>query len=52
VGVRYGYYSDNREDALLMSIEHVTEAPFQSLLKRLKRVYTEKRGIQFSEIAD
>jgi len=44
VGVRRGYYSDNREDGLIMSTESITSAPFQARLQKLKQAYTRKYG--------
>ncbi len=44
VGVRQGYYTDNREDALIMSTESITSASFQVRLERLKRAYALKYG--------
>jgi len=45
VGVRRGYYTDNREDGVLMSIEDITSAPVQANLQRLKQAHFEKWGI-------
>jgi ribosomal-protein-alanine N-acetyltransferase len=39
VGKRIKYYSDNNEDALLMSIETINSASFQSQFRRLKESY-------------
>lgn len=36
VGVRRGYYLDNREDAVLMSTESITSGPFQARLQELR----------------
>lgn len=36
VGVRKGYYSDNNEDALLMTTENLVSAQFQSRFQQLK----------------
>ena len=44
VGLRHGYYTDNREDALLMSTGDITSAPFQAQLQQLKRAHTGKYG--------
>jgi len=44
VSVRPGYYTDNREDALLMSTESITSAPFQARLQQLKQAYSTKYG--------
>lgn len=43
-GVRPSYYTDNREDALLMSTESITSAPFQARLQQLKRAHASKYG--------
>ena len=42
VGVRRGYYSDNKEDALLMSTDRITSASFQAALARLKAEHTRR----------
>jgi ribosomal-protein-alanine N-acetyltransferase len=39
VGQRRGYYTDNREDAVLMSIEDLKAAPVKDRLGRLKRAH-------------
>jgi ribosomal-protein-alanine N-acetyltransferase len=44
VGVRRGYYMDNKEDGLLMSTEDISSAQFQELIKKLKEAYTSERG--------
>ena len=43
-GLRRGYYTDNREDALLMSTESLASTPFQAQLQQLKRAHTRKYG--------
>lgn len=45
VGRRPRYYSDNGEDALLMSSDTITSAPFQSQFQRLKEVHSGRWGI-------
>ena len=45
VGLRRGYYTDNREDGVLMSLEDITSAPVQANLQRLKQAHFEKWGI-------
>jgi ribosomal-protein-alanine N-acetyltransferase len=45
VGVRKGYYIDNREDAILMTTEDVTSDLFQSRFEQLKQAYWERKGI-------
>ncbi len=44
VGVRTGYYTDNREDALIMSTETITSAPFQARLQQLQQAYSRNTG--------
>lgn len=41
-GVRKGYYSDNREDALTMSTESIRSATYQSRFNRLRRLLRER----------
>jgi len=43
-GIRPGYYTDNREDALIMSTESITSAPFQARLQELKRAHARRYG--------
>lgn len=45
VGVRRAYYSDNREDALVMTTQDITLAPFQAKLHQLKQIHAKKQGI-------
>ena len=42
VGMRRGYYTDNKEDAILMSTDGITSAPFQARLEQLKQAYAMK----------
>jgi len=51
VGLRRGYYADNKEDAILMSAENITSAPFQANLQQLKQSHFRKWGIPLCEIA-
>ena len=45
VGLRRGYYMDNKEDAIVMSTEETTSAPFQARLQHLKHSHSQKWGI-------
>lgn len=45
IGVRHGYYTDNREDGVLMSLGNITSAPVQANLQRLKQAHSQKWGI-------
>jgi ribosomal-protein-alanine N-acetyltransferase len=51
VGLRRGYYVDNKEDAVLMSTEDVSSASFQSHFEQLKQSYSRKLGITLYQIA-
>jgi len=50
VGLRRGYYTDNKEDAVLMSTENIGSAPFQAQLNRLKQAHSRKWGIALYQI--
>ncbi|MBI3040159.1 MAG: ribosomal protein S18-alanine N-acetyltransferase [Chloroflexi bacterium] len=50
VGVRRGYYTDNGEDGLIMSIQDITLATFQAHLEQLKQEHSRKWGIALSQI--
>lgn len=52
VGVRRGYYTDNREDGVLMSLENITSAPVQAEIQRLKQAHSQKWGIADYRLAD
>ena len=43
VGVRPRYYTDNGEDALIMTTDLITSASYQSMFQRRKQEYLEKR---------
>jgi ribosomal-protein-alanine N-acetyltransferase len=45
VGLRRGYYTDNREDGVLMSLEDIASAPVQANLQQLKQAHAQKWGI-------
>jgi len=42
VGVRRGYYLDDREDAVIMSTESITSPSFQAQLKQLRETLVKK----------
>jgi ribosomal-protein-alanine N-acetyltransferase len=44
VGKRRGYYTDNREDALLMTLEEIDSPVFQDHLKILKQTHASRWG--------
>jgi len=43
-GMRHGYYSDNGENAIIMSTENITTPSFQSHFKQLKLAYKQRWG--------
>ena len=43
-GLRRGYYTDNGEDAILMTTENTTSATFQAHLQQLKQAHSSKKG--------
>ena len=49
-GIHHGYYPDNKEDAILMSIENIISASFQTQLKRLKQAHSKRWGIPLYQI--
>ena len=44
-GLRRGYYTDNGEDAILMTTENITSAPFQAQRQQLKQAHSRKSGV-------
>jgi ribosomal-protein-alanine N-acetyltransferase len=44
VGIRRGYYLDNREDGILMSTERITSEAFQARLQQLREALARKWG--------
>ncbi len=50
-GLRHNYYVDDKEDAVIMSAENISSAPFQTHLQRLKQAHSRKWGIALYQIA-
>ena len=50
MGARRGYYTDNREDAVIMTTDTLTSALFQDQFWRLKRAHAERRGPALCQI--
>jgi ribosomal-protein-alanine N-acetyltransferase len=44
VGIRRGYYIDNKEDGILMSTEDISSAQFKAHIKKLKEAHALTRG--------
>lgn len=51
VGLRRSYYTDNKEDAVLMSTEDIPSASFQSRLNQLKKAHSQRWGIALHQVA-
>lgn len=49
-GLRRGYYSDDKEDAVVMAVGNIESALFREHLRRLKRAYSRKWGIALYQI--
>ena len=50
VGLRRGYYVDNKEDAIIMSTGDIVSASFQTRLIQLKQTHSMRWGIPLYEI--
>jgi len=50
VGVRRGYYTDDREDAILMTTAEIESASFQEQLNRLKQTHSRRWGIPLYQV--
>jgi len=44
VGVRHRYYSDNQEDAVIMTTDSIRSASYQALCQRLRQEHRERCG--------
>ena len=44
-GLRRGYYSDDKEDAVIMTVENIDSASFQEHLNHLKQAHSRKWGV-------
>ena len=51
VGLRRGYYTDNREDGVLMSLENITSILVEANLQQLKQAHAQKWGITARHVA-
>lgn len=51
VGLRRGYYTDDGEDAILMTTENITLASFQAQFQQLKQAHSKKWEIPLYKIA-
>jgi ribosomal-protein-alanine N-acetyltransferase len=44
VGIRKGYYSDNREDAVIMTTDSIHTEEYQDMFEGLREVYRSRWG--------
>ena len=44
VGIRKGYYTDNREDAVIMTTQPISNPAYQEKLRGLREAYEQRRG--------
>jgi ribosomal-protein-alanine N-acetyltransferase len=44
VGIRKGYYTDNREDAVIMTTQPISDPAYQEKFRALKEAYEQRRG--------
>lgn len=49
VGIRHGYYLDNKEDGILMSTESITSTSFQTRLQQLREDLNKRWGYVLAE---
>jgi ribosomal-protein-alanine N-acetyltransferase len=50
LNVRQGYYTNNKENALVMATEDITSAAFQKRLNQLKKAHSRKWGLALHHI--
>jgi len=50
VGLRRAYYTDNREDAVLMSLENISSASFRRRLRQLKDAHFGRWGYPYKKL--
>ena len=51
-GVRHAYYLDNREDAVIMTLDEMASPAYQQSFRRLKQAYVERWGVTLDNLAD
>ena len=50
VGLRHDYYRDNKENAVLMTLQNITSASFQTQLQQLKQAHSRRWGLALYQI--
>ncbi len=51
MGIRRGYYTDNREDGIIMSTQSIISSSFQEHFQQLKQAHARRWGITRYELA-
>ena len=51
-GVRRAYYLDNREDAIITTLDEMASPKYQETFRKLKEAYVEKWGVTLGRLAD
>ncbi len=51
VGVRRGYYTDNKEDGVLMTADNIGAASFRAQVEQLKKAHAKKWGMVLSRVS-
>lgn len=46
VGIRHGYYTDNKEDAVIMTADMICSERYKNKLRTLKDAYTHRWGVK------
>lgn len=49
-GLRKRYYTDNREDAVIMTVDNINSSSYQIKLRQLKKAYSEKWGAPLYQV--
>ncbi len=50
VGVRKGYYTDNREDAIVMSTDNISSVSYKEQFSELKQALSKRPGITLQKV--
>jgi ribosomal-protein-alanine N-acetyltransferase len=51
-GIRHAYYLDNREDAVIMTLDDMASRAYQEVLRKMKKAYMERWGVTPGRLTD
>ena len=51
-GIRHAYYLDNREDAVIMTLDDMSSVAYQQVLRKLKLDYADRWGVTPGRLAN